>query len=89
MATHSKIGRLSVRIETLVARRGQPLRVEDLNESGTAVLERRYAELRSRTSADMPVNDQRYAFWTDDQILRRLIALGTLEASHFKTGTTV
>lgn len=82
---HNRIGRLTERIEALASRRGRPLRIEDLCEDGEAKLD--------RLTAGLPVElagaRTRYATWTDDAILRRLIELGTFSPADFKAGTVL
>jgi hypothetical protein len=79
MVTHTKIGRLSERIEAL-AQQCLAFRSDDLTDKGWAKLERLAGESAHKSCAPDPEARQ----WSTEKLLRFLFAEGVLTPADFK-----
>ena len=82
MATTTKIGRLTDRIEALAERRWGRLTLEELTDQGRAKIIRGAAQAPVRD--DPPVARADMLQWSTDALLRFLIDAGALDAGDFK-----
>jgi hypothetical protein len=80
MATTTKIGRLTDRIEALAERRRGRLTLEELTDQGRAKIERGAAQ----APPPDPVARADMLQWSTDALLRFLIDAGALDAGDFK-----
>jgi hypothetical protein len=84
MATTTKIGRLTDRIDALAERRRGRLTLEDLTDQGRAKIKRGAAQAPVRDDPPDPVARADMLQWSTDALLRFLIDAGALDAGDFK-----
>ena len=72
MATRSKIGRLTARIDALAGRRWRRLTRESLTDDAWAKLEARLKQIKA-TSSPLPADRTRYAHFSDADLIHRLM----------------
>jgi hypothetical protein len=82
MAARNKIGRLTVRIEALAARRWPRHTLKDLTDEAWTKLEARLEQLKA-TSPPVTVPTS-YAHFSDDALIRCLMEAGWLTAADFR-----
>ena len=83
MAATTKIGRLTARIESVARRFERRLRMNDLTEAAWERINRRRDELL----ADAPPANGKptsLCHWTDEELIRVLLAHGWLASADFK-----
>jgi hypothetical protein len=79
----TKVGRLTARIEAAAGRLQRPLRLEDLTDEANAKLDR--IVLEAGTSEHVGRHQpSRYDKWSDDQLIREMLAQGWLTHDDIK-----
>jgi hypothetical protein len=83
--TLSKVRRLIERADAAALRWRRPIRLDDLTDAAEERLDRRLEQLKAMSFKCSTDPDPReYCNYTDDQIMRKMLALGMVTVEDFK-----